>query len=96
MSDDYNFAAIHRMLLKVFKDGQALSRFCLFHSRLAPVVVSFGPGMGLDDMADEVIDFCRTRLRFEDLLTALRDDKELGQAYATYEPEIRRSGQSTH
>ena len=95
MSDDYNLGAIHRMLTTVFPNGEALSRFCRFRDKLAPVVVSFGPGMGLDDMADHVIDFCRTRLRFEDLLNALRDDEDTKAVYATFEPQLRRSGKIT-
>ncbi len=94
MSDDYNIGAIHRLLVAVFESGEALLRFCRFHDELAPVVASFGPGMGVDDMADNVIDYCRTRLKWEDLLSALRDDEDRGAAYAMFEPELRRSGQA--
>lgn len=86
MSNDYNIGAIRRLLEAAFEDGAALRRFCQDHSELKGVVTSFGPGMGLDDMVDKVIDFCRTRLAWDALLVAVQQERE--EVYAQFASDL--------
>jgi len=86
MSDEYNFSAIRRMLEAAFASGAELRRFCEDHKELRPVVTSFGPGMGLDDMVDKVIDYCRTRLAWDDLLNAVQEER--GGIYAQFASQL--------
>jgi formylglycine-generating enzyme required for sulfatase activity len=47
----------------------------------------FGPGHGLDDMVDEVIDYCEKRVLFGELLDAVK--MENPRQYARFEPKLR-------
>ena len=91
MSDDYNIGAIRRLLTAAFDSGE-LRIFCMDRPVLRPVVTKFGSGMGLDDMVDEVIDFCRTRLVWDDLLAAVKEERPA--QYKRFEAELGRSGQT--
>jgi hypothetical protein len=63
---EYDLAAIYRLLEAAFTP-QTLRRFCLFRSTFQPLVREFGPGHGLSEMVDRVIDYCNTRLLFDEL-----------------------------
>ncbi len=89
MSDDYNIGAIRELLVEAFADGAELRRFCLDHDELRKVVTSFGPGMGLDDMVDKVIDYCRTRLAWDALLIGVQQERK--GTYAKFAPRLGRS-----
>lgn len=93
MTEEYNIGAIRRMLLAAFS-GEELRRLCLDDPALRPVVASFGPGMGLDDMVDHVVDFCRTRLAWDDLLAAVRQHR--APVYARFAPELGGSPPPAH
>ena len=93
MSDDsqgYNIAAIRRLLLAAVADGAELRRLCLDYEALQPVVTRFGPGQGLDDMVDRVIDYCRTQLTWEALLAAVKEHNPA--QYARFEAQLRAAG----
>ena len=87
----YNVGAIRELLLAAFTP-QDLRRFCQDRLLFQPIVVRFGPGHGLDDMVDEVIDYCRTRLLWDDLLADVKEANPL--QYARFEPALySRTGQ---
>jgi hypothetical protein len=90
VSDDYSIGAIRRMLLAALSPGE-LQQFCLDRPALEEAIARFGPGMGLDDMVAEVLDFCRTRLAWGDLLVGVQQER--GAVYSRFEPELRRSPQ---
>ena len=85
MSDDYNIAAIRRLLTAAFDDKE-LRSLCLDRSVLRPIVARFGSRMGLDDMIDEVIDYCRTRLVWDELLAAVKEERPA--QYVRFAPEL--------
>ena len=63
MSDDtteYNLKAIRELLLAAFI-AEDLRRFCRDDPRFRPIYRRFAPGDGLEDLVDEVIDYCQTR-----------------------------------
>jgi formylglycine-generating enzyme required for sulfatase activity len=82
----YNIAAIRRLLLEAFT-AKELYRLCRDHPDLCPIVTRTSPEQGLDDMANEVIEYCRTHLAFEDLLAAVAEENP--RQYARFEPELR-------
>jgi len=82
----YNIAAIRELLLAAFT-SETLHRFCLDRPLFQPVVAEFGAGQGLADMIDQVIDYCRTQLLFEDLLAEV--SRFNPRQYARFEPDLR-------
>jgi Tol biopolymer transport system component len=84
----YNLAAIRKLLLAAFAP-EDLHRFCQDSRFLSPVVAKFGPGHGLDDMVDEVIDYCQTRLLWDELLAAIKEANP--RQYTRFEPYARAS-----
>lgn len=70
----YNIAAIRRLLLTAFT-AKDLRRFCWDRPILRPVITSFGPDHGLDDMVDRVIDYCETRPLWREFLKAVKGGK---------------------
>lgn len=83
--ESYNLAAIRKLLLESFRPA-SLRRFCQDQPLFRPIVDEFGPGMGLTDMVDRVVDYCENHLRFPDLLKAIHD--EFPGQYARFEPYI--------
>lgn len=81
----YNIAFIRKMLLSAFTP-QSLRRFCLDHHLLRPVVERFGADHGLDDMVDEVIDYCRTQDLWRTLLASVRVENQ--RVYARFESTL--------
>ena len=63
--------AVRRLLLAAFTPGD-LIRFCQDEAPFRPVVAYFGPGQGLVDMVDRLVDYCRTHALWDDLLAAVR------------------------
>lgn len=84
----YNLAAIRKLLLVAFTPD-SLRRFCQDSRTLSPVVAKFGPGHGLDDMVDEVVDYCHMQLLCEELLAAVKTENP--RQYARFEPYARAS-----
>ena len=66
----YDTAAIRDLLLNAFSP-QELRWFCQDRELFRPIVVRFSEKHGLDDMVGEVVDYCRTRLLWEELLDEL-------------------------
>jgi hypothetical protein len=91
MTDDmqeYNIGAIYDLLLAAFT-GETLQRLCRRTSPLKPILARFGPGQGLDDMADEVVEYCEKNLLLGELLTAV--SRENPEQYALFHPNLGRS-----
>ncbi len=82
LAEEYDLAAIRRLLLAAFT-AQTLRRFCQDRRIFRPVVADFGPGSGLNDMVDRVIDYCETRLLFDELLAEVKNENP--SQYAVFE-----------
>jgi len=67
----YDVGAIRRLLLAAFTP-QELARFCQDEGPVRPAVAYFGPGQGLVDMVDRLVDYCRTHALWDELLAAVR------------------------
>ncbi|RPI56598.1 MAG: hypothetical protein EHM56_04390 [Chloroflexi bacterium] len=67
----YDVGVIRRLLLAAFTP-QDLARFCQDEEPFRPVVAYFGPGQGLVDMVDRLVDYCRTHALWDELLAAIR------------------------
>jgi serine/threonine protein kinase len=80
--DHLPIRAIRDLLTAAFTP-QDLYRFCQDRPDFQPVVMRFGPGQGLDDMVDRVIDFCRTQFLWEVLLSEVAKDNP--RQYARFE-----------
>ena len=65
--DNPPIAAIRELLTAAFT-VQTLPRFCKDRPVFRPVLDNFGPGHGLADMVDELIEYCETRLLWDRLL----------------------------
>ena len=82
----YNLAEIRRLLLSAFTAPE-LRRFCQDRPAFRPIVDRFGEGHGLDEMVDEVIDYCETRLLWAELLAAVKEENP--RQYARFEGDLR-------
>jgi len=82
----YDLGTIRRLLTASFT-AEELRRFCQDRSLFRPIVYRFGPGHGLDDMVQEVIDYCAKRLLWEDLLAAVEEENP--RQYRRFEPALR-------
>jgi hypothetical protein len=67
----HNVAAIRELLRASFWP-QELRRFCQDRAVFRPIVVSFSPAHGLDEMIDHVIDYCEIHLLFDELLAEVK------------------------
>lgn len=79
----HNIASIRDLLEAAFLP-QTLRRFCQDRPDFQPVVAEFGLGHGLTEMVDRVIDYCNTRLLFDDLLSEI--EKENPKQYERFQP----------
>lgn len=68
--DDPPYAALRQLLGEAFS-AQELLRFCQDRADFRPVTTSFGPGHGLDDLIDQLLEYCRTRLLWDELVAGL-------------------------
>jgi flagellar basal body-associated protein FliL len=82
----YNLAAIRELLQAAFT-AETLRRFCLDRPPFRPVVAEFGPGQGLDDMVDRVIDYCETHVLWREFLAEV--ERENPRQYRRYERKLR-------
>lgn len=62
-----------RDLLKVAFQARELYRFCQDRTVFRPLTARFGADLVLENMVDEVIDYCRTRVLFGALLAAIEE-----------------------
>jgi hypothetical protein len=67
----YDVGAIRRLLLAAFTP-QDLARFCQDEAPFRPVMAYFGPGQGLIDMVDRLVEYCGTHALWDELLAAIR------------------------
>lgn len=81
----YNLAAIRDLLQAAFT-AETLYRFCMDHPRFRRILHQFGPDDGLDDMIDEVIDFCETKLLWKEFLAAVAEENP--RQYARFESAL--------
>lgn len=70
--DDPPIAAIRELLTASFTP-QTLRRFCLDRPAFRPVVEGFGPGHGLADMVDRVLEYCEAMLLWDELLAGVKE-----------------------
>jgi len=84
----YDIAAIRELILAAYTP-QTLRIFCQDRPALQPVVTSFGPKDGLDDLAAHVIDYCQTRLLWNELLDEIERDNP--RQYARFANRVRGS-----
>jgi energy-coupling factor transporter ATP-binding protein EcfA2 len=76
---------IRRLLLAAFQTEQ-LRPFLEDRPPLRPIVNSFGPGQGLDDMVDKVIGYCDKNVLFIELLAGVKEVNP--RQYARFESEL--------
>jgi hypothetical protein len=82
----YDIQKIRQLLIEAFTDEE-LRRFCLDRPAFRPVVDRLGREDGLDDIVDEVIDYCRTQLLWDELLAAVKEVNP--RQYARFELYLR-------
>lgn len=87
----YNIGAIRRLLLAAFTPEE-LRRFCQDEADFRPLVAYFGPGQGLVDMVDRVVDYCQTRLLWDELLAAV--ERTNPAQYRRFSAEIGRPAET--
>jgi hypothetical protein len=78
-------AAVRDLLTAAFTP-ETLYRFCLDRPLFQPIVAEFGPGHGLDDMIDRVMDYCRTQLLWSEFLDQVA--KANPRQYARFERSL--------
>jgi hypothetical protein len=86
--DDPPIAAIRDLLLATFQP-EPLRRFCQERRDFRPILSQFGPGQGLDDMVDKVIDYCSVQLLWDMLLDEVA--RVSRAQYARFEPRLRQA-----
>lgn len=86
----YNLGAVRELLLAAFT-AETLTRFCTDHAHLEPLLVQFGPRMGLDDMVARLMTYCRTHDLLAVLLAAVQEVNE--RQYSRFADRIRTPGQ---
>ena len=92
MSDDTaddKLRVIRELLLAAFT-AENLRCFCLDDPRFRPICDHLGPGHGLNDMVDEIIDYCRTCSLWPKFLAAVKQARP--ETFARFEPRLGVSG----
>jgi hypothetical protein len=78
----YQVGKIRELLLAAFT-ADGLRRFCHDRPTFRPIVDTFGPSDGLDDIADKIIIYCESQLLFPDLLFEVMQENP--RQYAHFE-----------
>jgi formylglycine-generating enzyme required for sulfatase activity/CHAT domain-containing protein len=81
----YNISTIRQLLLAAFT-AEELRRFCQDRPTFRPLVDRFSPNHSLVDMVDEVIDYCETKLLFDEILAQVRDENP--HQYRRFAPDL--------
>jgi hypothetical protein len=89
----YNLAVIHDLLTAAFS-AEELRRFCQGHALFQPIIANFGPNHSLNQMADEVVDYCRTYHLWDELLEAIEEKNP--RQYDRFRDSLRVSSSSVH
>ena len=84
-AQDFDIGKIRELLLAAFT-AEELERFCKDQPAFEPITKRFGPAHGLDDMVDEVIDYCRTHLLLKELLERVASANR--RQYAHFQPAL--------
>jgi hypothetical protein len=66
--------AIRDLLMAAFTPKE-LRRFCQDRQTFRKVLENFGPNHGLNDMVDEVVDYCQSNLLWDELLVEVAQEK---------------------
>ena len=72
-ASSYNLAVVHELLTAAFSADE-LRRFCRDRQPFRDNLDNFGPNHSLNQMADEVIDYCRIYRLFDELLEAIEEE----------------------
>jgi hypothetical protein len=83
---DVPYAAIRDLLEAAFTP-ETLRRFCRDRPDFEPLLRRFSPADGVSDMVDEILDYCRTELLWDDLLAEVAQVKP--RQYARFESSLR-------
>lgn len=84
-AQNFDGAAVRQLLLAAFT-AEELRRFCYDRPSFRPVTQRLGPGDGLEDLVDELIPFCETRLLMPELLSEVREANP--RQYARFEAAL--------
>lgn len=71
-ADQYDIASIRSLLTSAFGDRE-LRRFCRERPKFRPVLPRFGSLFSLEDMIDVLLEYCQTRILFQELLSEIRE-----------------------
>ena len=88
---DPDLETVRSLLLAAFT-AKELRRFCLARPIFRPVVDCFGPEQGQDDMVDEVIEYCRVKLLWPELLAEIQEENP--RQYARFAPYLPDEGET--
>jgi hypothetical protein len=83
----YNIGAIKHLLAAAFTDSSELRRFCRYRSEFRPILGRVSEGAGMDEHVDALIDYCESRLLWEELLAEVQALNP--RQYARFEPQLR-------
>ena len=81
----YDLATVRELLLAAFT-SETLRRFCSDRSVFRPVVDEFARDHGRADMVDEVLEYCRTQLLWDELLAEVQQVNP--RQYRLFEPQL--------
>lgn len=84
---DYNISGIRKLFVAAFT-VEDLKRFCRDRPALESITTRSSPNASLQDMVDEVIDYCSTQDLFHELLTEVRHANS--RQYARFYPYLGR------
>ncbi len=71
---EYNLGAISDLLTQALMDERDLRRFLRDRREFETVLRLVGVGAGLSDHVDVLIEYCRSRLLFDELLATIREE----------------------
>ncbi|MBN1139860.1 MAG: tetratricopeptide repeat protein [Anaerolineae bacterium] len=72
-TEQWDLGAVHKLILDAFTD-KSLRRFCQHRADLRPVLALVGSEAGLADLADELIEYCRTQVLLDKLLAEIEQE----------------------
>ena len=87
-SNVFDIREIRNLILRGFTP-QELLQFCQDHSAFRPMLDRFGPNSSMLDMAFELIEYCRKRMLFPELLSEVKEYNP--RQYKRYESELHAS-----
>jgi hypothetical protein len=86
-ADGYNLGAISDLLTQAFMDERDLRRFLRRRREFETVLSLVSVGAGLSDHVDGLIEYCKTRVLFDELLAAI--EKENPGQYERFAGQLR-------